>query len=168
MNPFYEQFKAECLSGEGIGRNELGPFYKGVLYQRGYGLGYEDICPEQMYGLGIGDSLSNLFQMAWPAVKKGLQYLGKTAVNTAANIATDAIRGKDVRAAAKEHASQSAAQILAKAPAALSSHLGIREAVAKSSGSRKSAVKRKGSKPRPGIKKFGKGVQAAYPLLNQL
>jgi hypothetical protein len=169
MNPFYDQFKVECLGGEGVGKHELGPFYKSVLYQRGYGLGYQELCPEQMYGLGLGDSLTNLFHMAWPVLRKGLKYLGKSAVSTAADVARDVIEGKDLKESARKHVTKSAQDILARAPAAIT---GIKEGANRSSSVSSQQIgkrKRSSAATRPSAKrKFGKGLVATYPLLNQL
>jgi hypothetical protein len=174
MNPFYDQFKSECLSGEGIDKHNIGPFYKGILYQRGYGLMYDDVCPEHAYGLGLGDNLSNLFQIAWPVIKKGLQYLGKSAVNTAANIAQDTIQGRNVKEAAREHSKRTVRDIIAKAPAAISGDFGIKEEAHDISPVRSDlSVKRKrpiSSSYRVAKKRknqFGKGLKKEFPLLNQ-
>lgn len=170
MNPYYEQFKGECLMGEGFNRQEIGPFYKGVLFQRGYGLSYQELPICQMYGLGLGDTLSHWFQLALPMIKRGLKFLGKKAVNTAANIAQDAIEGRKFQESAKEHVTETAKDIWTKAPAA------IRENEYKGSGNEFDFIslnpagkrKRTTKKSKPNKRYFGRDLLSTYPLLNQL
>lgn len=178
MNPFYEQFKRDAVvggGGGGIGDGDgVGDVYRSVLYQRGYGLGY-DIDLGQTYGLGFSDGLMSLIRYALPMLKGGLQYLGKQAVSTAANIAQDAIEGKNVRDSAKEHISKAGEEILAKAPAS------ITEAFIKPTGVKRKAVSQDSAgalvaraRLPPPSKKFkrsnriGKGLLNTYPALAKI
>ena len=178
-NPYYENFKVECLEGEGINKEQLGPFYKGVLFQRGYGLAYQELPLCQTYGLGLGESLSNLFYSALPMLKKGLQYLGTKAVHTAANIAEDALKGKKISESTKEHVGQTARDIWAKAPAAIASEVYKTSDISPPGISTNPIVKQKRRKKPAAVKivkstkkrgqgQFGQGLLATYPLLGQL
>lgn len=179
MNPFYDQFKLECMKGGGLrDEDDLGEFYRGSMYQRGYGLGFgEPFFGNDMCGYGLGQTLSNLFQMAWPLLKRGMKFLGTSAVGTAADIARDVIEGKNVKASAKERVSKTAHDILAKAPKVMS------EGVSGSGAdyitgdmftppvSLHLAPKRKRTVSFRGINnktKFGKGLMSQFPLLKQL
>lgn len=118
MNPFYDHYKHMATSGGGFDR-DIGNIYRGVLYQRGYGLDY-DIGYDDVHGLGFASNLMGMFKFVLPALKTGLQYLGKQAVSTAANIATDAIAGKNIADSAKGHVTDVAENLFAKAPEVLS------------------------------------------------
>jgi hypothetical protein len=124
QNPFYDELKVYCKSGGGGGeieeRESIGPLYKSINFQRGYGVGYVDPLPYEKYGLGFGDTISNLFRMAVPYLKHGLKHLGRKAVETVANVAQDAIEGQNVPESMKLHAGTTARELMAKAPEALS------------------------------------------------
>jgi hypothetical protein len=125
QNPFYDELKTYCKSGGGGGgeieeRDSIGPMYKSINFQRGYGIGYVDPMPYEKYGLGFGDTISNLFRMAVPYLKRGLKHLGRKAVETAANVAQDAIEGENVPESMKLHAGATARELMAKAPEAFS------------------------------------------------
>lgn len=166
MNPFYDQFKQECLYGEGFENPAIGPLYKSVMYQRGYGFGYTEPDIYGTYGLGLGDTLSRVYQFALPIVKKGLQYLGKKAVGTVANIAEDAIKGRNIPESTKQHVTKATGEIFAKAPEAIAQVMDKRNGQTSSSISLKRSRKRVTSQPKR--KKFGKGLLATYPLLDKL
>jgi hypothetical protein len=179
LNPFYDHFKFECLKGNGIRDDEdLGQFYRGSLFQRGYGFGEgEPFYGNDIYGFGLGQTLSSLFNMAWPVLKKGLKFLGKSAVSTAANVAQDAIEGKKFKESAKEHLTKATQDILAKAPKIISEGVHgsggdyLNEDRFLPSVSLLSPTKRKtSSRGKRGGKKrrFGKGLISEYPLLEQL
>lgn len=124
MNPFYEQFKLLATTGSGSGGytdggKDIGKVYKGVMYQRGYGLGGFDVDYDSTAGLGFADGLMSIVRFVLPALKTGLQYLGKTAVNTAAGVATDAIAGKNIKRAATERLNNAAQDIFARKPESL-------------------------------------------------
>ena len=67
------------------------PTYRGVRYQRGYGLG------------GV---FRKLFRYIVPFVKEHyvpiLKTVGKTALNSATNLANDALEGKNIKESAKQ------------------------------------------------------------------
>jgi hypothetical protein len=122
MNPFYDELKAYCTSGGGEldERDSIGHLYKSINFQRGYGVGYIDPFPHETYGLGFGDTISNLFRMAVPYLKQGLKHLGKKAVDTAANVAYDALEGQNIPEAVKTHVGTTAREIVARAPEVIS------------------------------------------------
>jgi hypothetical protein len=164
MNPFYEQGK--MLATAGNGQNEdIGDLYKSVLYQRGYGLGYDELS--DMQGLGFSDGLMSMFRFVMPALKTGLQYLGKQAVSTAANIAQDAIAGRNVKEAAREHVLRVGEDIFAKPPGINKGRAGKRKALSQGElvvGARPSAIINK----RRRQTRIGKGLLKTYPILEKL
>jgi hypothetical protein len=145
MDPFYELCKNRVI-GEGFGeKDEIGEVYRNnVLYQRGYGFS-EEYDFSETYGVGFGDVLMQLFRIAAPVVKKGLtsglKMLGNTAVNTAANIAQDAIAGDNVKTSAKKHVSAAAEEVFAKAPMIVTELIKKRNAEKRKAASRPSAGK---------------------------
>lgn len=178
MNPYYEMFKA--IHGHGLSHpdHKVGNVYRSVLYQRGYGLGH---CYDysDRHGLGFIDSLTNLVRLAMPAMKDGLRYVGKQAVNTVANIAHDAIAGKNVKDAAKLHVADAARDVFAKAPAAILSSMadgnktrGVKRKASShqsagklAASARPKVARRHSSKPR---RITGKGLLLEYPALEKL
>ncbi len=175
MNPYYEHFK--FVQGSGLDKDEskqgVGSVYRGVLYQRGYGLGhYYDYSDR--HGLGFMDGLMSLARFVLPSMKSGLKYLGKQAVETAANIAQDAIAGKDIKESAKDHVRSAANHIFAKAPAAITQALtgdkrsGLkRRAVSRTSAGRLVASARRSVK-RAKKSSTSRGLLAQYPALEKL
>ena len=178
MNPFYEHFKVECLGGAGVDTSDLGPFYKGVLFQRGYGLTYRELPTCQAYGLGLGETMSNLFYAALPMLKRGLRYLGSKAVRTAANIAEEAIRGRNIGEATKEHATEAVKDIWAKAPPEIVERLNKTVTAGNTADSPQPSVRRKrrpvgtlagkGPKIKRRKTRFGAELKSTYPLLGKL
>jgi hypothetical protein len=170
MNPYYDQFKY-LVEGSG-GGEDIGDVYKGVLYQRGYGLDSE------MHGLGFADGLMRMFKFVLPALKTGLQYLGKQGVSTAANIASDAISGKNVSESIKEHVTGAAEDLFAKAPDALSSVIrggqkrkraSVLEGVEPDGYQQPPRVKRrKLRKNYSSSRKIGRGLLSTYPVLAKI
>lgn len=119
MNPYYNQFKHMLTSGGGNDPgDDIGNVYKSVLYQRGYGFDQE-IDYNNTYGLGFASNLATFFRMAMPTLKSGLKFLGRQAVNTAANIANDAIAGENIKDSARKHTKATAEDLFARAPSAL-------------------------------------------------
>jgi hypothetical protein len=183
MNPFYDHFKYLATRGAGGGNDErdIGDVYRGVLYQRGYGLEYDAISYNDMHGLGFADGLMSMFKFVLPALKTGLQYLGKHAVSTAANIATDAIAGRNIAESAKDHVTDTAKDLFAKAPDALSSVIrggqkrrwnSSLETAGEEGGrliKRVAKKKRKLSyKSRNKYRAIGKGLLSTYPALEKI
>lgn len=172
MNPFYDHFKS--LIGEGIADDDhIGDLYRSVLYQRGYGF-QGDVDYDMTYGLGFGDALSNLFRLAKPLLKQGLQYLGSQAVSTAANIAQDAIAGENLADSAKKHVSNVASDVFARAPGVIAQTVlknrGIKRGADSSSEEanwiRPSKVRPKRSRKKTG--KIGRGLFEEYPALRKI
>lgn len=160
VNPYYEHFKS--FTGAGfIPADQIGDVYRSVMYQRGYGIG-NDFDYSSVHGLGFVDGILRMFRMAMPAMKTGLQYLGKQAVATAADVATDAIMGKNVKDSATEHFSTAAKDLIARAPALLqqqNKRQGTkRRPVSRAEGS--TAGARKAKKHR-----LGRGLAETYPGL---
>jgi hypothetical protein len=177
MNPFYEEF--QHLVGHGVDRDEgVGDVYKGVFYQRGYGLGFNTTDYGDVYGLGFADNLMSMFRFALPVLKTGLQYLGKQAVSTAANIAQDAIEGRNMKDAAKEHLTNSAQNIFAKAPEMLRDQFinttnKKRKGVSADESGEGSRPKKKSrvilsNRQRPQQRKIGRGLLSTYPYLEKI
>jgi hypothetical protein len=81
-----EQYFKRQLEG-----NAQYPVFRGLRYQRGYGLG------------GV---FRKLFRYIVPFVKEHgvplLKTVGKTALNSATNLATDALDGKNIKESAKQ------------------------------------------------------------------
>lgn len=77
--------------------------YKGLPYQHGYGL---------------GDSFRSFFRWIIPIVSKhampALKEVGSTALSTAADIAKDAVSGKNLKEAASEHVNAAIDKIKAR------------------------------------------------------
>ena len=101
--------------------NQVGqgvPVFEGATLQRGYGLG------------GI---LSGLLRSAVPLIKQGVKTLGKHALRTGVNIATDTLAGQNFKTSAKRRLKETG------------SRMG-QQAVRKMTGSGKRGRKRKGNK----------------------
>lgn len=146
MDPFYELCKRRVVgSGLADNRDEIGDLYRNnVLYQRGYGFS-EEYDFSDTYGVGFGDVIMQLLRAAGPVLKQGLtsglKMLGNTAVNTAANIAQDAIAGQNMKNSAKKHVTAAAEQVFAKAPGIVTELIKKRTAEKRKANSRPSAGK---------------------------
>lgn len=165
-NPFYDQFKILATKGSGLDDREIGDVYRGVLHQRGFGY---DFNYSDAHGLGLKDVFIKLFRFLKPAAKSGLKYLGNQAVSTAANIATDALAGRDIKEAAKEHVFKVGEDIFAKAPGAIS------DLIAKRGGMKRKRVSHHGGREQGGRKRrrhftgrIGRGLLATYPGLEKI
>lgn len=186
INPFYDELKSYCVSGGGGGgvgynvdEDSIGPLYKSVHFQRGFGFGYVDPFPYEKYGLGFGDTISNLFRMAVPYLKQGLKHLGKKAVDTVAHVAHDALEGQNIPEAIKSHAGTAGRELIAKVPRAFSevldksrsatdNDISLDESVVTGRASRKRKkgfLKRRRRQP---VKQSRIGGSGAFPLLNEL
>lgn len=111
-NPYYEYFKE--ISGNGFSPDEaMGNIYKGTLRQMGYG--YHDF--DSMRGDGW---LSDIFNnVAKPLLIQGAKYLGLKGVDMASNIATDAIKGKNLVDSTKERFQETKDSVLEEVPKAI-------------------------------------------------
>lgn len=165
MNPFYEQMKQLAMGGNGL-EDDIGDVYKGILYQRGYGLGYGPDFNE-MYGLGFGDSLMSMFRYILPTLKSGAKYLGEKAITAAADIAQDAIAGRNIGEAAKEHVTKAGKEIFGRAPPVISDTVFNKGGVKRKLSSRPSAGELVAG-ARKKKRKIGKGLLATYPALEKI
>ena len=84
------------------------PTYQGTRYQTGYGLG-------SMFKSFYSWILPMMKTHAVPLLKSASQTLGEEAVKTAANIATDAIHGKDLKTVAKKRFGEAVDSLTRKA-----------------------------------------------------
>jgi predicted house-cleaning noncanonical NTP pyrophosphatase (MazG superfamily) len=160
-NPYYEHFAniigrgADNDNDDNDDDDDIGSTYRGVLYQRGFGGRFTDDYDE-IYGLGWGTTLKNLFNFAKPLFKQGAKYLGRKAVDTAANIANDAISGENIKESVKRRITDTGEEIFAKAPEVITQLVNKRQA---------SKIKtNKGRKRR----KIGRGILQEYPGLKKL
>lgn len=65
------------------------PAFHGARFQRGY---------------GIGSFLKGLFRSAVPLIKDGAKAIGKTALSTGLNIASDVMSGRNIKSSARTRA----------------------------------------------------------------
>jgi hypothetical protein len=92
--------------------------FRGNPYQRGHGLG------------GIFKTLFNyimpIFKThALPVLKRGAKIVGTEAIKTASNIANDAIKGRNIREASREHLEEAVDSLSAQALSNLQTGSGI-------------------------------------------
>ena len=73
--------------------------FRGQVYQQGYGLGGYF---KKFFRWLVPIAEKHIM----PHVKSGLETVGKQAVQSVANIAQDTLKGRDIREAAKEHATE--------------------------------------------------------------
>jgi hypothetical protein len=169
-NPYYDHFAAIIGEGDNNSKkkdddddkdDDIGDTYRGVLYQRGFGnrFVYDDY--DEIYGLGWGSTLKNLFNFAKPLFTQGAKYLGKKAVDTVANIASDAIAGENIKESAKRRITDTGEEIYAKAPEAIS------RLVSKRSAPQPQTAKAR-SRSRYKKRKIGRGMLQEYPVLRNL
>lgn len=95
------------------------PVFRGYANQRGYGLG-------GMFKTFFKYIMPMFKTHALPALKKGAEIIGAEAVKTAANIANDAISGKNVKDAAKEHLNEAVNTLSTRAQQNLQRGSGVR------------------------------------------
>ena len=82
--------------------------FKGPMYQQGYGLGgyfkkfFKWLIP-------IAE------KHVMPSIKSGLETIGKQAIDSASRIASDAVNGRNIQEAAREHVSQAIDNLKSKA-----------------------------------------------------
>ena len=117
-NPYFDYFMQ--AGGKGVDHNlsgRIGSVYsQNPYYQKGYGyLGGH----REKYGRGIGSTLSSLWRLAFPIIKKGAQALGTAAADVASNVATDVLEGKNFKESAIEHAKKKGLELLKEVPEAL-------------------------------------------------
>jgi hypothetical protein len=109
-NPYYQHFNRFSGRGSSDYASRIGRVYSQVpYYQKGYGyLG----GMQNKSGRGVGSFLSSIWKYAAPFLKKGAQTLGTAAVDVASNIATDAIKGKNIKESASENIKTKGSEVL--------------------------------------------------------
>lgn len=126
MNPYYEHFRVSAehrpsadyykrfktTVGGGVPPEDIGSVYRSILHQQGYGLRNFN----EVQGLGFW---SDLWAMGRPLMHEGLRYFGAKAVDTASNIAQDAINGKNVKDAIETRFKEAKHDVIAKVPGAV-------------------------------------------------
>lgn len=173
-NPYFEHFMAVVGEGSAGSDNgdDIGYVYRTVPYQRGYGWGYHEMDYMQTHGLGFGETIASLFNFAKPLVTKGLKFLGTTAVDTAANIAQDAISGENVGSAAKRRLTDAAEDIFARAPDVIMENVfknrgsNRKRFIQPSAGELVASARRRGHNKKKRI--TGRGLFDEYPALEKI
>lgn len=105
---YYTHFRNK----KGRGRtsdDDIGSIYKASLSQRGYGL--RDFDEIEGYGFW-----QDLWAIGKPLLKEGLRFFGTKAVDTAANVARDAIEGKNVKESAISRLAEAKDDVIAQVP----------------------------------------------------
>jgi hypothetical protein len=200
VNPYYEFFKSQAVSGGGMGygydQDEVNDVYRGILYQRGYGIGRGTYG--QVHGLGLATGIAKLFRVAMPylkkalpflkstaqsvkpfvkpALKEGAKMLGNTISQAATNIMNDAETGHaSLMNSAREHSSAAAKEVYAKIPELMNQAFNQWKQANlvqnKGSGLGRKRVSRSRKGPRGGgVKraKLNKGLLREYPGLMRL
>ena len=105
--------------------NQSGAGFIGLPYQR---------------GAGIGSIFRSIFRALLPIAKSASKSIGKQALSTGAQIASDLVAGDSIKAATKRHTKAGAAALLNQAAKKLQSGNGIGKRPATK---RKSSVKKK-------------------------
>jgi hypothetical protein len=110
-HPYLEFFKDSIGQGSGQYYRGIGELYRtSSRYQKGYGLLATPHFPHR--GGGLGNILSSLWRVAFPMIKTGAKKIGSAALDVATNVAADALQGKDIREAAKEHLTNKGVELL--------------------------------------------------------
>lgn len=110
-HPYFEFFKDSIGQGSGQYYRGIGEIYRtSSRYQKGYGLLGSNYYPK--HGGGFGNILSSLWRVAFPMIKTGAKKLGSAALDVATNVAADALQGKDIREAAKEHLTNKGVELI--------------------------------------------------------
>jgi hypothetical protein len=109
-HPYLDYFQDSIGQGSGQYFRGVGELYRtSSRYQKGYGLiGYN----YETRGEGLGNILSSIWRVAFPMIKTGAKKIGSAALDVATNVATDALQGKDIREAAKEHLTNKGVELL--------------------------------------------------------
>jgi hypothetical protein len=88
--------------------------YNSQAAHSGHGIsGFEGVAYQR--GGGIGNFLGRLFRFVLPVAKKAMKSVGKQALATGADILSDAVQGRNIKEAAKEHGRAAAGNLLNKA-----------------------------------------------------
>lgn len=108
---YYEYFKDSIGKGNGKYFNGIGEVYRSSSrYQKGYGL--LGTSQSAFRGEGLGNILSSLWRVAFPMLKTGAKTLGSAALDVATNVASDALKGRDIKESAKEHLTTKGTELL--------------------------------------------------------
>lgn len=110
--------------------------FRGVARQRGYGLG-------GMFKSMFRYILPLFKSHALPVIRRGAEAIGTEAVRAASNIATDAIKGEDIKQSFQHHANSAIENLSTQAKNRLQSGSGRKRLYRKRENSIKSPVKRK-------------------------
>jgi hypothetical protein len=111
IHPYLDFFKDAVGQGPGTYYRGIGELYRASSrYQRGYGLLGATHYSRQ--GDGLGNILSSLWRVAFPMIKTGAKKIGSAALDVATNVAADALQGKNIREAAKEHLTNKGVELL--------------------------------------------------------
>jgi hypothetical protein len=110
-HPYLDFFKDSIGHGSGQYYRGIGELYRtSSRYQKGYGLIGQNYYNRR--GDGLGNILSSLWRVAFPMIKTGAKKIGSAALDVATNVAADALQGKDIREAAKEHLTNKGVELL--------------------------------------------------------
>lgn len=85
------------------------PYYRGISYQKGYGLG------------GI---FRRIFRAALPYIVRGTKTVGKEALVTGSRVMSDVLAGQDIKTAAKNRTKESGKNLAKKALSKMQSMIG--------------------------------------------
>lgn len=110
---YYNHFRNKKGKGrERSDNDDIGSIYKAALYQRGYGP--RDFDEIQGYGFW-----QDLWAIGKPLLTEGLKFFGAKAVDTAANVARDAIDGKNVKESTMSRLTEAKDDVIAAVPGAI-------------------------------------------------
>lgn len=101
-----------------------GGYFQGQLYQRGHGL---------------GNIFRGIFRLLMPVAKSVVKNIGKEAIHTGFNIASDTLHGQDIKEAAKVHGRKAVQNLLTSAQTHLADQSG--KGIKRKAPSRKKPVK---------------------------
>lgn len=100
-----KKFEDHYTSQSGAGL----PFYRGVSFQKGYGL---------------GSVISRLFRAAFPFLVKGTKTLGKEALLAGSRVASDVLSGQNLKESVKTRSKESGRNLTQKAVDRIQSMVG--------------------------------------------
>ena len=92
-------------------------------YQRGGSLGFTGLPYQRGYGLG--SFFRGIFRNILPVAKTALKTVGKQALTTGAQIASDVVAGEDIKKSAKKRGRAAASNLLRKAATKLQKGRGL-------------------------------------------
>jgi hypothetical protein len=99
-------------------------YYSSQANQVGYGMtGFKGFPYHR--GAGIGSFFRSLFRMAVPLIKSAATNVGKQALASGANIATDVLQGRPLIQSLEEHGKEGASNLIKKASSAIQKGRGL-------------------------------------------